>query len=108
MRSVFLLGLLFRGIWSLDLGGPKTNELGRRNLLKKVAGSIAAGTLAAWVDPLQVMALETPYNDDIFQAYRIVPDASSKLNPRIKKVQVRAAGYISCSPHFDVTIYMTD
>jgi hypothetical protein len=101
MRVVALLAacLLLRGISSLDLGSPKnirtaSNVLGRRNMLQRVAGSIAVGTLAEWVNPLQAMASESPSDDEQFQTYRVIPDASSSLKPRIKSVQVRPGAVV--------------
>jgi hypothetical protein len=96
MRIVALLAacLLLQGVSSLDLGSPKTNALGRRQVLQRVAGSIAAGTLAEWVNPLQAMASENPSVDGQFKTYRVIPDASSSLKPRIKSMEVRASAVV--------------
>jgi hypothetical protein len=96
MRIVALLAacLLLQGVSSLDLGSPKTNALGRRQVLQRVAGSIAAGTLTEWVNPLQAMALESVSAEKEFQTYRVIPDASSSLKPRIKSVQVRSSAVV--------------
>jgi hypothetical protein len=101
MRVVALLTacLLLRKISSLDLGNPKnirtsSNALGRRNMLQQVAGSIAVGSLAEWVNPLQAMASESRSTEKEFQTYRVIPDASSSLKPRIQSVQVRARAVV--------------
>jgi hypothetical protein len=92
--------LLLPGISSLDLGNPKnsraaSNALGRRQVLQRVAGSIAGGTLAEIMNPLQAMASENPSkNDELFKTYQVIPDASSSLKPRIKSMQVRASAVV--------------
>jgi hypothetical protein len=95
MRVVSLITacLLLQEISSLNLGNSKnintaSGALGRRNMLQQVAGSIAVGSMAGWVNPSQAMALESPKTEKEFQTYRVIPDASASLNPTIKSVQV--------------------
>jgi hypothetical protein len=88
--QVFIwLALFCHGISALDVGGTRRNAApNRRDVLQRVAGSIAGGVLTDFVSPLQAQAVEkSPVKAD-FKAYRIIPDASSALNPKIKSIQV--------------------
>jgi hypothetical protein len=113
---LFLVGLfLLQAISALEMGRPTTdrsNLLGRRSVLQRVAGTLAGGTLVEWINPWEVQALESvdssnSVSDGLsdsetsegssnrkgttdFQTYRVITDASSALNPSIKSVQVRA------------------
>lgn len=95
MRVVVLFGLICcQAVLALNVGGASKenthhhhHQLGRRNALQQVAGTIGVGVLAEFANPLKALA-GTPIESD-FQTYRVIPDASSKLNPRIQSVKVR-------------------
>jgi len=102
-RYLLLLYLLFQESLELEIGGPKVQ--GRRSVLQNF-GAIA-GSLLLGDHPTIANAVETS-KDLNFDTYRVIPDASPSLSPKIEAINVsrclRPAFFCEISHFFTINL----